>query len=182
MTTKELMPALALPAISIETSFARNYQRLREIARARLRRTDGITLLDTSALVHELFEKIGKSPVKQFESDQHFLAYSSSAMRTLVIDFIRARNALHRGGLAVKQVLETELAAFGPNDDAGLIALDAALDALQLAEPRLAEVVTLRFFGGFTEEEIATAQGISSRTVKRDWEKARLLLAAMLAP
>ena len=123
---------------------------------------------------------MGRQAPPQFESEQHFLAYMSTVMRSVIIDYARARGADRRGGHLADATLDTNLRDELPADPSGLIDIDDALKQLALVEPRLAEVVELRFFGGFTEEEIADASGVSSRTIKRQWEKARLMLATML--
>ncbi len=161
--------------------FQEHYQQLRMIARRRLHKGAPFTLLDSVGLVSEAFTKMGRQAPPTFESEQHFLAYMSAAMRTVIIDYARARGAERRGGHAVDATLDTNLLNGLPADPGGLIEVDDALKQLAQVDPRLAEVVELRFFGGFTEEEIAEASGVSGRTVKREWEKARLMLATMLS-
>ncbi len=169
-----------ISALALADAFKSNYQQLRQIAHARLRKGAALTLLDTSGLVHEVFAKLGKSAPVIFDSDQHFLAYTSTVMRSLIVDTARARHAERRGGGRADVTLNTALAIELPAELEGLLDIDAALNELECIEPRIAQVVNMRFFGGFTEAEIAATLGVSLRSVKRDWEKARMLLAAML--
>jgi RNA polymerase sigma factor (TIGR02999 family) len=157
------------------------YQELKTIARSRLRHAPQLTLLDTVGLVNDAFLKAGLNRAVKFENEGHFLAYMSSTMRTLVIDHLRAKHSLRRGGNEVIKTLDTFLMSTVANPEEQIINVSGAVDELALVAPRLAEMVEMRFFGGFTEEEIATAMSISARTVKRDWEKAKIMLLAMLA-
>ena len=104
-------------------------------------------------------------------------------MRSIVVDFARAKSAGHRRGegadVTLCTLLGERLAAPQLNSDS-LLDIDEALNTIAATEPRLVQVVEMRFFGGFTEDEIATALNVSLRTVKRDWEKARMLLLALL--
>jgi RNA polymerase sigma factor (TIGR02999 family) len=170
-------------ALALHARFAEHHEALRHIARSRLRRFDGLTLLDSADLVNEVFVKLGRATPPIFADDQHFLAYLSTAMRSLTIDYARARGSQRQGGGALHTQLETGHAQILDFDAhaQGLLDLDEALNALRSMDARLAEVVEMRFFGGFTEQEIGTALQVSSRTIKRDWEKARALLLAMLA-
>jgi RNA polymerase sigma factor (TIGR02999 family) len=170
---------LAEPA-ALAALFHEHYDQLRRIAHARLRKGSPLTLLDSVALVSEVFGKLGRGQPPAFENDGHFLAYVSSSMRSLVIDYVRTRQSERRGGQELHVTLDTGLMDAIPQDSRGLLDIDHALAQLEAADPRLASVVEMRFFAGFTEEEIAHALGVSSRTVKRDWEKARLMLAALL--
>ena len=142
-----------------------------------------LTLLETTDLINEAYMKLNASEAGKFENREHFLAYASTAMRSIVVDFARAKGAAQRRGegddLTLCTLLGDRLAAPTLNSDS-LLDIDDALNTLTATEPRLVQVVEMRFFGGFTEDEIATALNISLRTVKRDWEKARMLLLALL--
>jgi RNA polymerase sigma factor (TIGR02999 family) len=165
----------------LHARFSLNYHALRRIARARLRRADALTLLDSADLVNEAFAKLEHGAPHEFENDAHFLAYTSTAMRSLVIDYARARATARRGSGLAEITLDCDAMAAVGHDPQALIEIDSALSQLRETDARLAEVVEMRFFAGFTEEEIAIARGVSSRTIKRDWEKARLILAALLS-
>jgi RNA polymerase sigma factor (TIGR02999 family) len=101
-------------------------------------------------------------------------------MRSVVIDMVRERQAERRGGDVERITLNTEVIG-GAAAEGELLQVDLALENLAKLEPRLCQVVEMRYFGGFTEAEIGTALGLTDRTVRRDWEKARLILRTMLA-
>ncbi len=156
------------------------YDDLRRLARARLRQHKAMTLLDTTSLVHECYLKLIGQTVLPVEDRRHFFAYSAQVMRSVIVDFARARNAERRGGMAEHVVLDTALGDGMAAPEADALRVNDALLVLSQAEPRLAQVVEMRYFGGLTEAEIAQALDVSERTVRRDWEKARLLLLAAL--
>lgn len=101
------------------------------------------------------------------------MGYAARVMRGLIIDFVRERRALKRGGAFHITSLPTDVAEIAEDE---LSKVSDALDSLATREPRLAEVVDLRYFCGFTIEEIAAMRDVSARTVDRDWEKARVIL------
>ncbi len=156
------------------------YPELRRIARQRLSRDDRGTLLDTTALVHECYLKFANSGNLQPSDRAHFLAYSATAMRSIVVDFARARRAERRGGGVHPSTLDSAVADSVPGGEDEVIAVHEALDELAALDPRLARVVEMRYFGGMADAEIAEALELGVRTVRRDWEKARLLLSTAL--
>lgn len=156
------------------------YQDLHVLARRQLAGQQGHTL-DPTSLVHESYLKlIGSGNSARFEDRAHFFAYAASAMRSVVVDYARNRMARKRGG-DLKRVAEIpEDAESSLRLDENLLALDAALEQLLAIDARLARVVELRYFAGLSELEIAQLLQRSERSVRRDWQKARLfLLAAM---
>lgn len=157
------------------------YRELRALARSRLRRSGELTLLDTTALVHEGWLRLHGRDDLAFADRQHFFAYAARAMHSVVVDLVRARQAERRGGGAEHLALDTAVAesAAAPAD-AEVLRVHEALAELATVDARLAEVVELRYFGGLSEAEIAAALGVTERTVQRDWQKARLLLALSL--
>jgi len=161
-------------------AFSLVYGELRRLARARLRQHRTMTLLDTTALVHETYLKLVGTEGVPVEDRHHFFAYASRVMRSVIVDYARTRATERRGGDAEHVVLDTLLSGqiAAPENDA--LRVHEALDVLEQADPRLAQVAEMRFFGGLTEPEIAEALGLSERTVRRDWEKARLLLLAAM--
>lgn len=161
-------------------AFAAVYRDLHELARAKLRHHRTITLLDTTALVHESYERLVGAGRLAVEDRRHFFAYAARAMRSVIVDAARARLAARRGGGRPDATLDSRIADPALADDGRVVAVDDALADLAKVNPRLAQVVELRFFGGLTEAEVAAALSLSERTVKRDWEKARMLLAAAL--
>jgi RNA polymerase sigma factor (TIGR02999 family) len=155
--------------------FASLYADLRKLAERQLRRSQGASISPTT-LLHEAY--LGMSDRQAaFPDQQRFMGYAARVMRGLIIDFVRERRALKRGGAYEITELPAEVASgVGADDGTDLSRLSDALDELAAREPRLAEVVDLRYFCGFTFEEIAAQRGDSARTVQRDWEKARLIL------
>lgn len=161
-------------------AFTLLYDDLKRLAQAKLRQHRAITLLDTTALVHESFLKLVGSRVPPLQDRRHFFTYAARVMRSVIVDFARASRAQRRGGGLQIVTLDTghaELLAGGQPD---VLHVHEALELLAAAEPRLAQVVELRYFAGMTEVEVAELLGLTERTVRRDWTKAKLLLAAAM--
>ena len=162
----------------MDALFSRVYDRLRVIARNRLRASPGQTL-DATALVHEAFLRFVDASRLDFNDRQHFFAVAGRAMRQIVVDHARRRLAARRGGGLVHATdAERHPTRETPVDD--VVAIDEALAQLADTSPRLVEVVELCFFVGLTTDEAGEALGVSGRTVKREWQKARMLLQALL--
>ena len=155
------------------------YDELRRIAHRHLGGGRGSETIHTTALVHEAYLKLARSG-SGASNRAHFFAIASTAMRQVLVDAARRRQALKRGGGAHATTLDEghALAVDARADE--VIALDEALGRLAALDARLARVVEMRFFGGMEIVEIAEALGVSDRTVKRDWRKARALLQAEL--
>ena len=160
--------------------FDATYPELRAQARARLRRGPRNTLLDTTSLVHEAFLRFANSGRLQLSDRQHFLRYSSHVMRSVIVDFVRETLADRRGGGAEHVTLNSEIHDGALSNEAEILAVHEALQELAKVDARLVQVVEMRYFAGMTEPEIAAAMGINERTVRRHWQKARLLLADAL--
>jgi len=156
------------------------YGELHRLARSRLRRSGELTLLDTTALVHESYLRIQQAGKPDFADRQHFLAYAAKAMRATVIDIARARQADRRGGGALHVTLNTEIGDSAAVEDDEILRVHEALEELASVDERLASVVEMRYFGGLSEPEIAECLGVTERTVQRDWQKARLFLSMAL--
>ena len=156
------------------------YQEMRAIAHRRLRALAPGGTLSTTALVHEAYLKLADASRPGGQDRAHFLAVASLAMRHVLVDRARERNALKRGGIRQRVTLDDADLAVDADADV-LLQLDEALTTLAAFEPRLAQVVECRFFGGLTDAETAGALGLTSRTVQRDWVKARVLLRRALA-
>src|SRR5579862_7543778 len=152
--------------------FASLYRELRQLAERQLARNAGAAISPTT-LLHEAYLGIS-SREAVFPDRERFMGYAARVMRGLIIDFVRERRALKRGGAYEITELPAEVAEVAA-DSTDLSRLSDALDELAAHDPRLAEVVDLRYFCGFTFEEIAAQRGASVRTVQRDWEKARLI-------
>jgi len=155
------------------------YQELRAIAHGRLAARGGNGTLSTTALVHEAYLKLADQSPSKWRDRAHFFAVASLAMRHVLVDFAKARVTLKRGGARRRITLDDDAIAVDDQADA-LLQLDDALARLAAREPRLAKVVELRFFGGLAEDEIAESLGVTVRTVRRDWVKARVMLRHVL--
>jgi RNA polymerase sigma factor (TIGR02999 family) len=155
--------------------FAAMYVELRRLAHREALRHGPLAPLRTTTLVHELYLDMAHRERLEFADPGRFLAYAARAMRGLVIDRVRARGAVKRGGDLKITVLDTLTAEELQSPD-DLQDISEALDELATLAPELARVVDLRFFCGFTMQEIALQLGISERSVQRQWDKARALL------
>jgi RNA polymerase sigma factor (TIGR02999 family) len=168
------------PPASARQLFPALYQELRRLARSKLAGGGRHTLLDTHALVHEAFLRMQQPGAGAALADrEHFLAYAASTMRSVIIDFVRRRSALRRGGDIEHVTLDTRAGLLGTSDDE-ILAVHEALQQLAEVDTRLVRVVEMRYFAGLTDAEIGSALGVTDRTVRRDWERARLLLAQIL--
>lgn len=151
------------------------YAELKRVAHRRLRALDSHPTLCTTELVHEAFLKLARPGDARWEGRAHFFGAASRAMRQVLVDLARRRGAAKRGG-GLRALSLTDADAALQVDLERILELDAALDRLDAADPRLRQVVELRFFGGLSEAEIASLLGVSARTIERDWLKARLFL------
>lgn len=152
------------------------YDELRRCARAQLRGSAGLTL-STTALVNETYVKLAAAAQLNTSSRQHFMALAARAMRQVMVDHARRVQADKRGGGAVMVTLDESLPD-DPGDALDVLALDQALNTLEQIDERAARVVQLHFFGGLAFPEVAELEGLTVRTVMRDWQAARALLAA----
>lgn len=177
-----------LPALLAESETnpdARNkvltllYPELRRIAEAHMRRERRDHTLQATALVSEFFLHIARSPAFTARTKLQFLVIASVAMRRLLVDHARARSAEKRGGLFLRVDIEHADPSHSDTIE-DLIAIDDLLSQLASSDPRMAQIVELRFFGGLTHAEIGEALGINERTVKRDWQVARAWLYSRL--
>lgn len=169
-------------AIDGDDRFAAHYPALRKMARARLRQHETFTLLDTTALVHESFLRLSRTGGLSSTDAPAFLAYAGRVMRSVIVDAARHRLTQRRGQGNKAESLGDEHADLLSDAPARVIVdLHDALLALQQAEPRLAHVIELQYFGGMNDAEVALVLGLSDRTVRRDTERARLMLRALLA-
>ena len=163
-----------------EDLYEQLYDELRRLARARLASGGRNVLLDTTALVHESFLKLQGAGKVALADRGHFMAYAATAMRSVIVDYVRRRAAEKRGGEVDHVTLDTGLAeSLGATDDE-IVEVHEALAELGKVDARLVKVVEMRYFVGLNDEEIGAALGVTDRTVRRDWERARLMLAEML--
>ena len=158
------------------------YEELHQIAGRQRRKWDGEETLDTTALLHEAYIRLVDHSGQQWESYPHFLAVAATAMRQILMDYAKRKQAVKRGG-GLKRVplLEIELTfdRSGSIDEArseALLALDDSLRRLADVDSRQSRIVECRFFGGMTIEETAAALGIAPITVRRGWTMAKLWL------
>lgn len=160
--------------------FAALYEELRTLAQRELRRRGSSLTLGATTLLHEAYLTLHDRHGLLFPDRAHFLAYAARAMRGLIIDAVRSRLALKRGAGFHRVTLPTDIPE--QEDDATeVLRLSEAVEQLATLDSRLAQVVELRYFGGFSTKEIAAMWNMSERTVERDWEKARLLLHRVLS-
>jgi RNA polymerase sigma factor (TIGR02999 family) len=150
------------------------YPKLRAIAHGRLSAHVAPTLMQTTVLLHESLAKLLEQNLAPIENSQHLVAYASTVMRTILVDYARERSAQKRS--AGERVTLTHVDLSTEDRSLDLVALDEALSMLSKIDPRLTAIVELRCFGGLSTPEIAAEMNISERTAKRDWQKARALL------
>ena len=163
-----------------ERLFAATYGDLRNLARARLRAGGRNTLLDTSSLVHESYLRFAGAGRLRLEDRVHFMRWAGRVMRSVIVDFARQRLADRRGGGAARLTLTTGIGERAPAGEREILRVHDALDQIASHDRRLADVVQMRYFGGMTESEIGEALGVTERTVRRDWQRARLFLREAL--
>ena len=160
--------------------FAATYADLCTLARLRLMSGGRNALLDTGSLVHESYLRFAASGSLKIEDRVHFLRWAGRVMRSVIVDFARRRTATRRGGGAAHVALTAEVADERRGSAEEILAVHEALDDLTVVDPRLVQIIELRYFGGLTEVEIAQALDVTERTVRRDWQKGQLLLRAIL--
>lgn len=167
---------------AIDELFALLYEDVSRMAHARLADNRPMTLLDTTSLAHEAYLRLRKAQRIDLESRACFFAYVSQVLRAVIVDFARRRRAQRRGGDLVHVELDTGVSDSVAEADDEVERISEALDVLETTDPRLKQVVEMRYFGGMKDAEIAEALGVSTRTVTRDLARARLLLSIELTP
>lgn len=164
---------------AMQQVFAASYGELKRIAHARLYAANARDRFATESLLHESYMRLSQVQRVDLPDRKHFYAYASKVMRNIVLHEIRDANALKRGGDQIKVTFQTdivELSELGTDIEV----INEALHALEKLHPEWAKVVEMRFFGGMSEDEIADTLGVSSRTVRREWQKARAALLVLL--
>jgi RNA polymerase sigma factor (TIGR02999 family) len=157
------------------------YGELRRLAAARLARESGGQTLQPTALIHEAWLRLGGDQQPTWENEAHFFGAAAEAMRRILIDRARRKNAARRGGGCTHVPID-DLELGAPWDDSRLLAIDEALARFAAVEPRKAEFVRLRFFAGLQLDETARVLGISEATAKRWWIYSRAWLYRKLNP
>ena len=167
------------PLSALRSQFRLCYSELERMAHSKLRFENQLQTLDTSALVHEAYNKMASGQRKPFSDDHHFLAIAAIVMRRILIDYARQKKRQKRGGDkiqmtygAVAQPLETTPEV--------IIQLDESLKRLRQLNKRQSRVVEYHFFGGYSHEEIAAMLKVSVETVRRDWRLARAWLSSQI--
>lgn len=161
------------------TLFSAVYRELKSLARSKVSRESTLTLLSPTSLVHESYERLFNYDARNVESRKLFFGYASKVMRSVIVDYVRERDAEKRGGGEKGLTLVTEIAGQSL-DHTRVLAVNEAMQQLKEIDQRCHDLVELRYFGGFSVEECAEALGISPATAARDWEKARAFLAYRL--
>lgn len=161
-----------------EQLFSILYRELHDIAERQLKRHANLTLSPTT-LLHEAYVNMSGRGPAAFHNQAHFLGYAGRAMRNLLIDFVRRRWAQKRGGEFEITVLTADLPAV--TGDLDLQQIGEAVESLAAIDERLARIVDLKFFCGLSNVEIAGILDVSDRTVRRDWDKARMLLQDLMS-
>ncbi len=157
--------------------FSQLYPDLRQLAHARVRRHASSALLDTTSVVHESYLRFLKAGQVRISDRAHFLAYAARVMRSVLVDFARESSAQGRAGR--EMLVEFDPSLMWPGETE-VIRVHEALDELAAFSERLVRVVEMRYFAGMSEAEIGQALGLTDRTIRRDWEKARMILASKL--
>jgi RNA polymerase sigma factor (TIGR02999 family) len=178
--TQLLQKAQAGDAGARDALFAAAYPFLERLARARLRDGGRNTLLDTRGLVHESYLRYVQGGELRAEDRRAFFAFASQVMRSVIVSSARERVAEKRGAGRRPLTLSTDVAERLPAGEDDILRVHEALESLAQVDPRLADVVQMRYFGGYSEQEIAETLDVAERTVQRLWLKARLMLRAAM--
>jgi RNA polymerase sigma factor (TIGR02999 family) len=179
--TQLLQKLQAGDASAREALFAAAYPVLERLARVRLRDGGRNTLLDTRGLVHESYLRYVRGGALRAEDRRAFFAFASQVMRSVIVSSARERAAEKRGSGRRPLTLSTDMEASLPAGEDDILRVHEALESLAQVDARLAEIVQMRYFGGYTEQEIAETLEVTERTVQRLWLKARLMLRAAMA-
>lgn len=164
---------------ALKKLFEASYDELKRLAHSRLWAANLKQDFATESLLHESYLRLVNQKSLAIPDRQHYFAYASKVMRSIILDTVREAKAERRGGGEAALTLNTEIAGLSPQSD-DVEAIDDALKDLHKVSPDLAALVEMKFFGGMTEPEISEILGVSERTVRREWEKARAALLVLL--
>ncbi len=167
---------------ALDQVYASLYPELKRVARARLRQQGRGDSMGTTTLLHESFIRLVNAAELRLVDRRHFFAYAARTMRNIIIDSAREHLAERRGGGAAHETLggDAALQVADTSSSEELVRVSDALLELQKIDPELAELVDMRYFGGYTESEIAELQEVTERTIRRRWDKARAWLYVAL--
>lgn len=182
------MPSAGLPSWAGENDqrevcdafFAETYRELRKLARIHLRAGGRSPVLNTTTVIHESYLRLAGSGRLKVNDRAHFLCYAACAMRSVIVDTVRKRQSERHGGHVAHLPIDTELADGLSVAENEILGIHEALEELGKLDARMARIVEMRYFAGMTEAEIADALQLTDRTIRREWEKARLWLSAAL--
>ena len=163
-----------------EDLFVDAYVELRRLAHARLRDGGRDAVLQTTSLVNESYLKYVSAGELRARDRRAFFAYAAQVMRSVILEEVRSRKSQRRGGGQAPVTLHTDVADGLPREGEQILKVHDALLELETVNARLAQVVQMRYFGGYSEQEIAQTLGVSDRTVRSDWERARMILVEAL--
>jgi RNA polymerase sigma factor (TIGR02999 family) len=180
--TQLLRRAASGDRAALDAVYVSLYPDLKRVARARLRQQGRAESMSTTMLVHESFVRLVNARGLRLEDRRHFFAYAAKTMRNIIIDTAREHLAERRGGGAEHLTLgEADVANVADSNASDeLMRVNEALQELEAVDPELAELVEMRYFGGYSEIEIGELQGVTERTVRRRWDKARAWLFVAL--
>ena len=178
--TQLLKQAQSGDAEARDALFAVAYPGLEQLARARLRDGGRNTMLDTRSLVHESYLRYVQAGELRAEDRRAFFAFASQVMRSVIVNNVRDRAAQKRGSGWRPVTLSTRISEGTPDGEEEVLQIHDALESLEQVDARLAQIVQMRYFGGYSEIEIAETLQITERTVQRLWLKARMMLLASM--
>ena len=166
---------------AVEALLESTYGDLRELARSRLRASGRNLMLDSGSLVHEWYLRFAARRGAELQDRAHFMRYAAKVMRSVIVDFARSRQSARRGSGAPHESLTIQIADRSLTGEREILRVHETLEALSEIDPRMAQIVEMRFFAGMSEVEIAETLELSERTVRREWTRARLWLAEALS-
>jgi len=155
------------------------YDELRGLAASRLAGESARQTLQPTALVHEAWLRLVKGEERTWNNRQHFFRVAAQAMRRILVDRARHKSSL-KGGSRAKQLDIEDMDVCADEPDARILLIDEALSRLEIDDPESAKIVTLKFFGGFTNRQIAEIQGVTERSIERHWAYAKACLLEMI--
>lgn len=166
---------------AVNRLFSALYSDLYRVARNRVRSSGQALDISATLLLHETYERLVNLDQLKVSDRQQFFRYAATAMRSIIVDMARSRLCERNGAGAQMVPFDTLMeSSFSVPLDETVVKIHQALDQLEAVEPRLARVVEMRYFAGLEVQDVAEALGVGVRTVARDWDKARSLMAAML--